>query len=509
MRRATALLALLALPLIWPAWAQAHATLLTTTPGAGTRVAAPPHQLVLTFDQQIRPVSGGTTVVDAAGKSVMAGPATNAPGNLKQLVVPLQQGLPAGDYTVRWGIVSTDGHLIAGVYAFGVGTGGPVPQAESQDAPTDWPFLIARFFYFAGSADAGRRRRLPRGRLPARHRRGDRRAAAADGPARTPPRQPGAGAVGGAGAGRRLGGADAAGCAGGGCQLLGGVRSPRPGCLGAGRDPLRPPVRARHRRDRGVHDPGRPGLRHGRRQPPADRGAGGAGGDRRGLGAGRTGHLRARGRPRPRPAGDRPGRPARRRGRDLDRRPGAAGRGHAPCHARPHPAVARRHPRQDRRALLADGGGGGGGAGRDRRPAGAVGAVRRVADLDDLLRPHAAGKDGAAPDDAGGRVAQPPVPGPLPDAAALGHRRAGGAVGGGGGGCAAHQPAPGQPTHRRLRCDHRDRRDGHRGPAETAGRSASGRGRPGPTRSGCRCLHRRRRPACTCSRRTAHRCPRS
>ena len=150
MRRAAALLALLALPLIWPAWAQAHATLLTTTPGAGTRVAAPPHQLVLTFDQQIRPVSGGTTVVDAAGKSVMDGPAANAPGNLKQLVVPLQQGLPAGDYTVRWGIVSTDGHLIAGVYAFGVGTGGPVPQAESQDAPTDWPFLIARFFYFAG-----------------------------------------------------------------------------------------------------------------------------------------------------------------------------------------------------------------------------------------------------------------------------------------------------------------------------------------------------------------------
>ena len=150
MRRAAALLALLALPLVWPAWAQAHATLLATTPGAGTRVAAPPHQLLLTFDQQIRPVSGGTTVVDAGGKSVMAGPATNAPANLKQLVVPLQQGLPAGDYTVRWEIVSTDGHLIAGIYAFGVGTGGPVPQAESQDAPTDWPFLLARFFYFAG-----------------------------------------------------------------------------------------------------------------------------------------------------------------------------------------------------------------------------------------------------------------------------------------------------------------------------------------------------------------------
>ena len=69
-------------------------------------------------------------------------------------------------------------------------------------------------------------------------------------------------------------------------------------------------------------------------------------------------------------------------------------------------------------------------------------------------------------DDAGGRVAQPPVPGPVPDAAALGHRRTGGAVGGGGGGCPAHQPAAREQTHRRLRCDHRDRRDGHRGPAK-------------------------------------------
>src|SRR3954462_10675952 len=150
MRRTAALLGLLALPLIWPAWAQAHATLLSTTPRSGTRVATPPHQLVLTFDQQVRPVSGGTTVVDDAGKSVTDGPAANAPGNPRQLAVPLQQGLAAGDYTVRWEIVSTDGHLIAGVYAFGVGTGGPVPQAESQDAPPDWPFLIARFFYFAG-----------------------------------------------------------------------------------------------------------------------------------------------------------------------------------------------------------------------------------------------------------------------------------------------------------------------------------------------------------------------
>jgi len=101
----------LAAPLAWPASAQAHATLLSTTPGAGTVVATAPKQLVLTFDQQIRPVAGGTTVVDDAGRSAMAGAAVNAPSNVKQLVIPLKPGLPAGDYTIKWEIVSTDGHI--------------------------------------------------------------------------------------------------------------------------------------------------------------------------------------------------------------------------------------------------------------------------------------------------------------------------------------------------------------------------------------------------------------
>jgi copper transport protein len=137
-------------PLLWPASALAHATLLATSPGAGTVVGTAPKQLVLTFDQQIRPVAGGTTVVDDAGRSAMAGAAVNAPSNVKQLVIPLRPALPAGDYTVKWEIVSTDGHIISGVYAIGVGTDRPPPQAKPEGTPTDWPYLIARFFYFAG-----------------------------------------------------------------------------------------------------------------------------------------------------------------------------------------------------------------------------------------------------------------------------------------------------------------------------------------------------------------------
>ena len=60
-------------------------------------------------------------------------------------------GLPDGDYTVRWRVVSTDGHIVAGVLAFGVGKGRPAPQAATTEStPIDWSYLIARFAYFTG-----------------------------------------------------------------------------------------------------------------------------------------------------------------------------------------------------------------------------------------------------------------------------------------------------------------------------------------------------------------------
>ena len=143
-------MACLAAPAAFPAQALAHATLLRTDPAAGTRVRTQPAQLTLTFDQQVRPVSGATSVVDEQGGSVTGGEAHSSDANVRQLVIPLRQSLPDGDYTVHWEVVSTDGHLISGVYAIGLGAGGPPPQAAEQNTPLDWPYLIARFVYFAG-----------------------------------------------------------------------------------------------------------------------------------------------------------------------------------------------------------------------------------------------------------------------------------------------------------------------------------------------------------------------
>ena len=146
--RALAILVLL-LPAAFPAVAQAHASLLRTDPAAGSEVARAPAQIVLHFDQQI--ADAGTTAVSSSGASVLAARAHPSSADVRALVVPLKPGLKDGDYTVRWKVVSTDGHIVSGVMAIGVGLNRPPPQAATTETSAlDWPYLIARFFYYCG-----------------------------------------------------------------------------------------------------------------------------------------------------------------------------------------------------------------------------------------------------------------------------------------------------------------------------------------------------------------------
>jgi methionine-rich copper-binding protein CopC len=46
-------------------------------------------------------------------------PATD-PANKKQLLVPVQEQLPPGDYKVEWHAVSDDTHRVKGNYSFSV-----------------------------------------------------------------------------------------------------------------------------------------------------------------------------------------------------------------------------------------------------------------------------------------------------------------------------------------------------------------------------------------------------
>src|SRR5581483_4857459 len=68
-----------------------------------------------------------------------------------KLELPLQPNLRRGAYTVRWSIVSEDGHREEGVIAFAVGAGSAAPHAVlGAGVPLTWSDVLLRTLYYFG-----------------------------------------------------------------------------------------------------------------------------------------------------------------------------------------------------------------------------------------------------------------------------------------------------------------------------------------------------------------------
>ena len=129
-------------------------------------LATAPGDVRLLFDDEVRP-AGGDLAVDSRGRSVLAGPAHRLPGNGRALVIPLRPGLPRGAYSLRWRVVSNDGHLISGVLAFAVGAGAPRPVPTlSAGGGTSGTAVFLRLLFIAGVL--ARRRRCADDAAPRR-----------------------------------------------------------------------------------------------------------------------------------------------------------------------------------------------------------------------------------------------------------------------------------------------------------------------------------------------------
>ncbi len=149
MRRIALLGALLA-ALAAPASALAHATLVHESPNLGERLASPPAQVVLTYDQPVDAVRDALVVLDAKGKNVAGAP--KAVKTRRELLVSLPKNLPTGAYTVRWRALSSDGHVVSGLYTFGVRVPAPpVTEAVGAQGPTSVEHVV-RWLYFLALA---------------------------------------------------------------------------------------------------------------------------------------------------------------------------------------------------------------------------------------------------------------------------------------------------------------------------------------------------------------------
>ncbi|HEX4526492.1 MAG TPA: copper resistance protein CopC [Gaiellaceae bacterium] len=148
MKRAVvaALLAFVALGL--PARAAAHATLIAISPSNGAVLVRAPQAVRVEFDDTIHVAPGNAAVSNETNTSVLGGAAT-VHGHV--LTVPLRTGLRNGDYSVRWSIVSDDGHREQGVIAFAVGTGRAAPHSVlGAAAPLSWNDVLLRTLYYFG-----------------------------------------------------------------------------------------------------------------------------------------------------------------------------------------------------------------------------------------------------------------------------------------------------------------------------------------------------------------------
>jgi copper transport protein len=144
MTRVAVLVALLAL--VAPARASAHATLLRTVPADGRTLQRAPSAVRLEFDDRVHVGSGNAAVANATTESVLGAP-PEARGSV--LVLPLRAHLADGAYTVRWSIVSQDGHPEQGVLAFAVGSGVARPVL-SAGTPLSWNDVVLRALFFLG-----------------------------------------------------------------------------------------------------------------------------------------------------------------------------------------------------------------------------------------------------------------------------------------------------------------------------------------------------------------------
>jgi len=152
--------------LAFPASAFAHANLDSTSPTYRQRLQSPPGAVVLHFDQSVQAEPNGIEVKNEFGK-LLSG-TTRANGQTVR--VPLKR-LPRGPYTVRWHVLSEDGHVVSGVFTFGVRATAPPPtEAYGSSGPTTTEHIV-RWAYFLSLAlllgGLGFRLLLGREELPA------------------------------------------------------------------------------------------------------------------------------------------------------------------------------------------------------------------------------------------------------------------------------------------------------------------------------------------------------
>jgi methionine-rich copper-binding protein CopC len=138
---ASLLLAVAALFVLPASPAFAHDELVSTDPPADAVLDALPSQITFTYSADIL-TEDGTAVVevtDADGTALTEGTPVVSGTDVTQTLA----GSASGVVTVKWRVVSSDGHPIDGTFSFSVNAASPTPTATATPTPTETPSASA------------------------------------------------------------------------------------------------------------------------------------------------------------------------------------------------------------------------------------------------------------------------------------------------------------------------------------------------------------------------------
>jgi copper resistance protein C len=112
-------LMLFVLVLIVPASGWAHAYLVKSSPARRAVLSNPPSRVVLWFNERLEAQFSQLSVWNREGGQVDSGDTQVGPEDLKKLSVGVPS-LPAGAYSVKFRVLSVDGHIVEGELPFSV-----------------------------------------------------------------------------------------------------------------------------------------------------------------------------------------------------------------------------------------------------------------------------------------------------------------------------------------------------------------------------------------------------
>jgi methionine-rich copper-binding protein CopC len=103
--------------LSFPALAFAHAYLVKSVPAGRATLFSSPAKIQLWFNERLEPRYSSASVFDPEGKRVDLDNAQVSPDDPKQLAISVKQ-LQSGRYTVKFRVLSVDGHVVEQSFLF-------------------------------------------------------------------------------------------------------------------------------------------------------------------------------------------------------------------------------------------------------------------------------------------------------------------------------------------------------------------------------------------------------